>query len=182
MTRKEVEKLVAHHKALARELLVRDGYHDLIAQVFSGTGPKTASFGPALAGIEELYRRGEVAAALRGKQAMWEQLRTLCQQEKAWGLLWIGEAWVAVAAPGTVQVMGGDEPGRAVAIGPIARFDPKRREVLTVTWEFRLEGEEKKYVGTWTQYFRHEGERILLEEVSETFKLASDGLANSFIE
>ena len=56
-------------------------------------------------------------------------------------------------------------PASSVEWGLRPSEDPARRERLCISWEYR-EPDGHKNEGTWTQWFRRDGERIVLEEQS----------------
>lgn len=72
---------------------------------------------------------------------MWEVLKGIVEKIEAFGVIVIMEAWTTTLKK--KDVMGCDQPGMGQPLAKNARFSPERKEALVITWEFKMEGEEK---------------------------------------
>lgn len=146
MTKDEINAVVDNLFCTAKMLLQRDGCHVFMAMLFTPKGQIPVSLQEFLEKAERWYAEGKVANACAAKDCIAVAVRNVAKSVDAFGICVIGEVWTLDRSPRGVQIVGGDEPGRADVIGEIPRFSPDRVEALSLTFEFRLP-DGSKYEG-----------------------------------
>lgn len=165
MNRATVDATVEQMKHLAQDNLVQDGYLTFCALMFMPETMVPMSMSQAIDEIQKAYDLGDVSGGQTMKKAMWKAVRDRIKERGAIGVIVIGEAWEYVTKPGEVVRMGGDDPSKVVTLAPIAHFKPReeKREIINMTWEFRLDDGTKRE-GSFAQVFDRVRGRIVLGE------------------
>lgn len=153
---------------VARELLQRDGFLDLMVVWVTEDRDLfvTASYNPPLMEVERLRKQGRDDEADDLKNGIWNAVREQLKEQKAIGYFTVSEAWVSTKPYSKGDVAFGEEPGRALFPGMTPpRQDPKRREAIMINWEWKGPPEGVYSAGYIAQFYRREGNKIVLEEI-----------------
>jgi hypothetical protein len=158
-TQSTMQRYVDGIKAQAINLLLTTGHHTTL---LVADGPE-----PLVLGMSGIMGRDE------NKHAAVTATKNLLREKAAVGVIFITEAWLSDDAK-----IVSNEDGSVQYMRPTN--DPDRREALIVRWEFKTR--DAGFVsGEWHQLFRHEGERIVLEEVREVPGDTAEGLFRDWL-
>lgn len=159
MNRVEVDHFIEDTKRRSAEILVEDGDHAPMAFIFPPAGIDSAPV---------LLHLGGVMGSVDGKDAATDMIRKMVRETGASGVVTILEGWASTPVPS----------------GPPVRpsQDPLRREVLILSWEFRVPDEPEKIRGMWFRFFHHEGEQVVLGETQDWSAERSEGRFVDFLD
>lgn len=155
------------HLKVARQLIQADGYLDMMVVWVTPDGNinLTPSFNEPLIRVEQFREQGRHEEAGELKNAIWNDVRGLLEQQKAIGYFTVSDAYVGIKPIAKGDIAFGEEPGQILLPEmPLPRFDPKRREAIVVNWEWKGPPENVYTSGSIRQFYRREGNRIILEE------------------
>jgi hypothetical protein len=145
MTQAAMQRYVDDIKAQATSLLLTSGHHTTL---LIANGPE-----PLVLGMQG------VMGSDQEKDAAVTATKKLLREKAATGIIFITEAWLSDDA----KVVSNPD-GSVQFVRPA--LDPDRREALVIRWEFKTR-DAGLVTGEWHQLFRHEGERIVLEETRD---------------
>ncbi len=147
---KDVKAFAHEIFEIARENLTRDGHLVPVAFMFSDGDESPSLFN--LAPFMDTHHKKDVLS---------HALRKTCEKVDAYGIVMVVEAWAGMPVEGTTaeDLKKEVEEGRYIPPSQL----PERRELITLTWEWRKEDGTLEE-GLMSQFFHHEGEKIVLGE------------------
>lgn len=153
---------------IAKENLQSDGYLAMVIVWVTEDGKiyLTDVYNKPLTMVEKLREQGRQEEAGALKEQIWDSVRQNLEQQKAVGYFTLSDAFVSVKQLKKGDVAFGEQPGQILVPDvTLPRYDPKRREAIVINWEWKGPPEGVHRSGNIRQFYRREGNRIILEEV-----------------
>jgi hypothetical protein len=153
---------------LAREMLQRDGYLDMVVAWVTDDRNiwVTDSFNEALMVAEDLHKQGRHQEAGDLKKDIWNAVRQHLEEQKAIGYFTMSDSFVTLKQFEKGGIAFGEQPGQILIPDvTLPRLDPTRREAIALNWEWKGPPENIHTSGHIRQFYRREGNRIIMEEI-----------------
>lgn len=155
----QFQGLVDHVKKTAKQLIVKDKHIDMVAiYVNPDGGQHVTEMTPILQLAQRALETSGKQAYNMVKNSLFTSIRVTARLSGAAGVVLVQEAWVAKLGKDDKEEI------KAAEEGKLPQDMEGRREAIMVIWEFKSKRNGESISGKWGQYYKREGESVVLQE------------------